>query len=104
MASQTYAEIVVDQTSGVLLIDRALLMALPRAVAVRVIQRALDTIGGSQKPHALAAVERFTDRLIQGPVASTLHGCIVRSDGVTIRIDREPLKGARARRAQPTKP
>jgi tRNA(Ile)-lysidine synthase len=103
MASQAYAE-VVNKKSGVLLIDRALLMALPRAVAVRVVQRALDTIGGSRKPHALAAVERFTDRLIQEPLAATLHGCIVRSDGVTIRIDREPLTGARARRSEPTKP
>lgn len=104
MASQAYAELTVNSVKGILVIDRALLMTLPRAIAVRVVQRALDTIGGGQKPHALTAVERFTDRLVQEPLSATLHGCLVRSDGVTIRIDREPLSGARARRAQPTKP
>jgi len=83
---------------------REFLQRLPRAVAVRVIQNALDSAGGQKKPHALAAVERLTDRLIQEPLRVTLHGCIVESDGTEIRIRREPLTGARARRASPTKP
>ena len=85
-------------------LSRELLQRLPRAVAVRVIQNALDMAGGQKKPHALAAVERLTDQLIQEPLRVTLHGCIVDSDGEEIRIRREPLTGARARRSQPTKP
>lgn len=94
---------IADLHSGARGITREQLRRLPRAVAVRVIQHALDQVGGQQKPRALAPVERLTDRLIQEPLAATLHGCIVKSDGVTIRIDREPLKGARARAAEPTK-
>jgi tRNA(Ile)-lysidine synthase len=85
-------------------LSRELLQRLPRAVAVRVVQNALDSAGGQKKPHALAAVERLTDRLIQEPLRTTLHGCIIESDGTEIRIRREPLTGARARRASPTKP
>jgi tRNA(Ile)-lysidine synthase len=103
MASEAYAETTITAVRGIIL-DPARLAALPRAVAVRVIQHALDTVGGGKKPHALAAVEGLTGRLIQEPLTATLHGCIVSSNGITIRIDREPLKGARARRYQPTKP
>jgi tRNA(Ile)-lysidine synthase len=85
-------------------LDHASFSELPRATAVRILQRVLDRIGGDRKPRALAAVERLTSRLMEGPLAATLHGCIVRSDGVTIRVAREPLTGARARRVQPTKP
>lgn len=70
-------------------LDRAMLTGLPRAIAVRVIGRALGEVGGWQKPHALAAVEALTDRLVHGPIRTTLHGCTVRSDGESIRIERE---------------
>ena len=80
---------------------RTFLRTLPRAVAVRFVQLVLRDVGGDRKPHALAAVETLTDALVREPVkATTLHGCIVRSDGVDIRIEREPVKGSRARRPQ----
>ena len=64
---------------------------LPRPVAVRLIGRVLGTIGGDRKPHALGALEQLCDRL--APVAAlkrtSLHGCLVASDGVTISIRRE---------------
>lgn len=101
MAGEAFHEVRNRTSDGAVVIDRSLLMAVPRAIAIRIVQRALDEIGGFKKPHALAAVERFTDRLIREPLAATLHGCIVRSDGVDIRIAREPLTGARARRASP---
>jgi tRNA(Ile)-lysidine synthase len=75
-------------------IGRNLLMTIPRAIAVRVVARVLDRVGGGQKPHALAAVENLTDRLIREPVRTTLHGCLVRSGGKTIRIVREPGRAA----------
>lgn len=80
-------------------IEAAPLRALPRAIAIRVVQRALVEVGGGAKPHALAAVELLTDHLRSAPVAVTLHGCTIRSDAETIRIAREPLKGARGRAA-----
>ncbi len=77
---------------------RNLLMTIPRAIAVRVVGRVLERVGGGRKPHALAAVESLTDRLICEPVRTTLHGCIVRSGGKTVRVSREPGRqtGSRA--------
>lgn len=77
--------------------DRAMLTGLPRAVAVRVIGRALGEVGGWQKPHALAAVEVLTDRLVHGQVRTTLHGCTIRSDGKAIRIEPETGRRSAAR-------
>lgn len=99
MAGEPFFEIRRRSADGAVLIDRSLLISVPRAIAVRVVQRALDEIGGGRKPRALAAVELFTDRLIREPLRATLHGCIVTSDGADIRIEREPLTGSRARRA-----
>lgn len=98
MVGRAYHEAGSRSADGAAHIDRARLIALPRTIAVRVVRRALDEIGGGRKPHALAAVEGFTDRLIREPMRATLHGCIVTSDGIDIRIEREPLTGARARR------
>jgi tRNA(Ile)-lysidine synthase len=83
---------------------RAWLRTLPHAVAIRVLQRILDAVGGGQKPHALGAVEALTDRLIQEPCKTTLHGCVIDSDGDTICIVHEPGRQAAAakRRKQPS--
>ena len=81
-------------------LPREVLMSLPRAIAIRVVGRVLDRVGGGRKPHALAAVETLTDRLVRERVAATLHGCVVRGGGRTIRISREagrkPVKKAAA--------
>jgi tRNA(Ile)-lysidine synthase len=65
--------------------------ALPRPVGVRLIGRVLGMIGGDRKPHALGALETLCDRL--GPVAAlkrtSLHGCLIASDGTTLTISRE---------------
>lgn len=83
---------------------RAWLRTLPHAVAVRVVQRVLDQVGGGQKPHALGAVEALTDRLIRETGKTTLHGCVIDADGETIRISPEPGREAAAekRRRQPS--
>lgn len=98
MSSQAFAqvELAPDRTQAV--IDRTLLWQLPRAIAVRVVARTLEAVGGGTKPHALAAVETLTDRLIREPVRTTLHGCIVRSGRVSIRVSREPGRAEAARR------
>lgn len=69
--------------------SRGFLQSLPRAIAVRLLARVLDRVGSGRKPHALAAVEALTDRLIRERAAVTLHGCVVRGGGKTIRISRE---------------
>jgi tRNA(Ile)-lysidine synthase len=83
---------------------RAWLRTLPHAVAVRVVQRVLDQVGGGQKPHALGAVEALTDRLIRETGKTTLHGCVIDADGQTVRITPEPGREAAAgkRRRQPS--
>jgi tRNA(Ile)-lysidine synthase len=84
--------------------SRAWLRAQPHAVAVRLVQRMLDEVGGGQKPHALGAVEALTDRLIRETCKTTLHGCVIDADGETIRILPEPGRAAAAekRRRQPS--
>ena len=70
------------------------LAAQPRAVAVRLLARVLRIVGGDRKPHALGAVEhlhaRLSDRLPLKP--TTLHGCLVSSDGLTISVRREGVR------------
>lgn len=77
--------------------SRSQLAQLPRAVAVRLVDRTLARVATSGRRRPLASVERLTDRLVAGPLRTTLAGCLIVSDGTAIRIAREPLKGARAR-------
>jgi tRNA(Ile)-lysidine synthase len=84
---------------------RDLLVSVPRAIAVRLVGRVLDRVGGGRRPHALGAVEALTDRLIRERATATLHGCIVRAGGKTIRIEREGERrptAPRARRKEPS--
>lgn len=106
LTSRAFAEVSVSDPLKTVQIDRALLMSLPRAVAVRVVGRALDRVGDRRKPHALAAVEALTDRLIRERARTTLHGCIVRSDGETIRVGKEPGRAdaVARRRKEPSVP
>lgn len=71
---------------------RDLLLKFPRSIAARVLGRLLERVGGGRKPHALAAVEELADRLVRERLTATLHGCIVRGTGRTIRIVREKAR------------
>ena len=104
MASRALADVAVDPETKVRLFSRAWLRSQPHAVAVRVVQRVLDQVGGGQKPHALGAVEVLTDRLIRESCKTTLHGCVIEANGETIRIRPEPGRAAAAqrRRRQPS--
>lgn len=85
------------------LIFREKLQSLPRSIAVRLVARVLDRVGGGQKPHALAAVETLTARLVREPVRTTLHGCLVSGGAKVIRFRPEPgREAARKARAEPT--
>ncbi len=98
------AEIGSDMHTRERRLKRSYLRAQPHAVAVRLVQRMLDEVGGGQKPHALGAVEALTDRLIRESCKVTLHGCVIDADGETIRILPEPGRAAAAerRRRQPS--
>lgn len=104
LASRALASEVGVDAKGNRSFSRSWLRAQPHAVAVRVVQRVLDQVGGGQKPHALGAVEALTDRLIIEPCKVTLHGCVIDADGETIRIHPEPGRAAAAerRRRQPS--
>jgi tRNA(Ile)-lysidine synthase len=92
-----------DPKSGEGTIARDALRRLPRAVAVKVVQRLLGEVGGGKKPYDLGAIGALTDRLVREPVRTTLHGCLVRSNKTMIRFLPEPgREAARKRRREPT--
>jgi tRNA(Ile)-lysidine synthase len=85
------AAMAAEPASGSGRITRAALVRLPRAVATRVVARLLAEVGGGQKPHDLAPVETLTDRLRMEPALkrTSLHGCLISSDGATITVVQE---------------
>jgi tRNA(Ile)-lysidine synthase len=79
-------------------LSHKLLRDLPRAVAVKVMQRLLREVGAGLKPHDLARIEAITDAL-RGQSAlkrTSLHGCLVSSDGTSITVEREPGRRVKA--------
>jgi tRNA(Ile)-lysidine synthase len=73
-------------------LERSAYLALSPAIAVRVLGRVLNIVGGRQKPRALGLVERLHDRLV-GPgnvKNTTLMGCVARADDEAITVAREP--------------
>jgi tRNA(Ile)-lysidine synthase len=97
MAAQAWGEAVGAGDAGHV-IDRRVLIAIPRAIAVRVVARALAEVGGAGRERVLAPVEVLTDRVVREPdLRTTLNNCLIVSSGDIVRVSREPLKGARAR-------
>lgn len=93
-----------DADTGARSVAREALVRTPRAVAIRVMARLLDEVGGGQKPHDLASVEALTDKLrtVAALKRTSLHGCLVESDGTTIVVAREPgRQAARQSRVRP---
>lgn len=97
MTAEALSLVTFSETAPQAQFSRDLLMTIPRAIAIRLVARVLDRVGGAQKPHALTAVEVLTDRLIRERVATTLHGCIIRSGGRTVRVTRETAERSRGR-------
>jgi tRNA(Ile)-lysidine synthase len=69
---------------------------LPQVVAVRLLGRVLRLVGGDRRPHALASIEGLRDKLAERqPLrATTLHGCLIASDGLTVSVRREGVRQA----------
>lgn len=83
---------------GSRILGHKILRDLPRAVAVKVMQRLLREVGAGLKPHDLARIEAITDAL-RGQSAlkrTSLHGCLVSSDGTSITVEREPGRRVKA--------
>jgi tRNA(Ile)-lysidine synthase len=95
-ADKAFAALVERGEGGDAQLPHAGFAALPRIVGVRLIGHALRLVGGERKPHALASVETLHAQLAAGlpQRASTLHGCIIASDGTTISIRREGARRA----------
>lgn len=72
------------------------IVGLNRAVATRLLGRVLRIVGGDRKPHALGALETLQGKLAgrQELKPTTLHGCIVQSDGMTISVVPEGARRA----------
>jgi len=86
----------VDPATGSQKLQYAAFSRLPRAVAVRLMARLLGEVGGGQKPHDLAPIDQLTDKLRNSPALkrTSLHGCLIESDGVTIGVVPEPGRQA----------
>jgi tRNA(Ile)-lysidine synthase len=96
-AERAFAALVHLGPGGDAELPHAGITALNRAVAVRLLGRVLRVVGGDRKPHALGALEFLHGKLtLRAPLrASTLHGCIVESDGVTVSVRPEGARRAR---------
>jgi tRNA(Ile)-lysidine synthase len=86
-----------DEMSGERRIAREALQKAPRAVAIRALGKVLRDAGGGAKAHELAPIEALVDRLRADPALkrTSLHGCLVSSDGETVLIAPEPGRAAR---------
>lgn len=97
-------ETTLDLDTGGRSVRREALLRAPRAVAIRIMAKLLDEVGGGQKPHELASVEALTDKLrsVSALKRTSLHGCLISSDGEKILVAREPGRlAARQSRVRP---
>lgn len=85
-----------ERNEGLATLPRVQLMAAPKAVAVKVLARLLSDVGGAGKGRDLGRIEELYNRLAgsERAKATTLHGCIVESDGVTVSVRREGARRA----------
>jgi tRNA(Ile)-lysidine synthase len=97
-AERAFGELVVVDALGAARLDRRTLLALPRAVGLKVLGRAIALAGGGQRPRALGAIERLHDRLAAEPAfaGATLLGTALRQRGETLWISREPGRSSAA--------
>ena len=91
IALAAFDETVTLDGFGAARIAQPVFSRLSPAIGTRVLQRVLDIVGGRRKPRALSQVERLRDTLAQeGMAALTLLGCVLRADGESVTVAREP--------------
>jgi tRNA(Ile)-lysidine synthase len=92
MADSCFATMVLLDGFGAARIGFEPFLTLSPAVAVRLLGRVLNIVGGRQKPRALGMVERLQQQIFAGEMAKavTTLGCVVRIDKDAIVVAREP--------------
>ena len=92
MAAGCFAEIVRLDGFGAARIELAPFIGLSPAISTRVLGRALNIVGGRQKPRALGQVERLRQSIAEGdlPRSTTVLGCVIRIKDGAIAVAREP--------------
>lgn len=92
MADGCFSEIVRLDGFGAARIELSPFVGLSPAISTRLLARALNIVGGRQKPRALGQVERLR-QLIAGQglaKATTVLGCVIRIKDGAIAVAREP--------------
>jgi tRNA(Ile)-lysidine synthase len=84
-AADAFVAAHVRQDGGDLLIPRAALGAAREDTQARVLARALVWLGGGRRPRWEALL-----RAASSPRAVTLHGAVLRPEGASLRLSREP--------------
>lgn len=92
MAEAAFLELVRLDGFGAADLAHATLSALSPAIGRRLLARTLSVVGGRQKPHTLAPVERLYDQIVSGelPRSVTLLGAVIRQRGDLLSLSREP--------------
>ncbi len=95
-SEKAFAALVHAGPDGDAELPHAGLAGLQKVVAVRLLTRVLRMVGGEKKPHALGAVEALYGKLVQrSPLKpTTLHGCVIQSDGMTVSVKPEGARRA----------
>ncbi len=88
-----------DEMTGGRRISREALRRAPRAVAIRALGNVLRIVGAGAKAHDLAPVEALVDRLRSDPALkrTSLHACLICSDGEPVVVAPEPGRVAKPR-------
>lgn len=92
MAEAAFGELVALDGFGSADLPQSTLAALSPAIGRRLLARTLSVVGGRQKPHTLAPVERLYDQIVEGdlPRSVTLLGAVIRRRGDIVSLSREP--------------
>jgi tRNA(Ile)-lysidine synthase len=92
VAEGCFAEIVTLDGFGAARVELAPFIGLAPAISTRVLGRALNIVGGRQKPRALGQVEQLREAIADGRLAksTTVLGCVVRIKDGGVAIAREP--------------
>ncbi len=92
MADGCFSEIVRLDGFGAARIELAPFVGLSPAISTRLLGRALNIVGGRQKPRALGQVERLRQTIAEAGLskATTVLGCVIRIKDGAIAVAREP--------------
>src|SRR5690606_20877734 len=92
MADGCFSEIVRLDGFGAARIELAPVIGLSPAISTRLLGRALNIVGGRQKPRALGQVERLRQTIAEAGLAkaTTVLGCVIRIKDNAIAVAREP--------------